>query len=117
MNRVRRLWIALIVLALLTPLGLLLPHWLHGETAWGEWDKQEIHERLGHVPQGMEREAGRWQAPLPDYGAPTQAPPPIWRQSAWYVVSGILGLAAVVGLSLLLGRWLTRHERAADVDD
>lgn len=117
MKITRRLWVALIVLALLTPLGLLLPHWLRGETAWGEWNKQEMRERLGHVPQGMEHGADKWQAPLPDYGAPGVTRRPVWQRGGWYALSAVVGLAVVVGLTLLLGRWLARHERAADVDD
>jgi len=112
----RALWIGLLVLAVLTPLGLLLPHWLHGGTAWGEWSPQEVKERTGSVPEGMARQGEAYKAPLSDYAAPRRGPHSLAHQSAWYMLAGIAGMAVVVGLMLLLGRWLTRHERAADVD-
>jgi len=113
----RKLWIALLVLALLTPLGLLVPQWFRAETAWGEWSPQEVRERTGHVPPGMAREAEKWPAPLPDYSAPGGEPAGTAARSVWYVIAALAGMGAVVGLMLLVGRWLTRHERAADVDD
>jgi cobalt/nickel transport protein len=117
MKSTRRLWIALIVLALLTPLGLLVPQWLRAGSAWGEWSPQEVRERTGSVPEGMAREAEAHEAPLPDYSAPGGEPASPLGQSVWYVIAALSGMGAVVVLMLLLGRWLTRHERAADVDD
>jgi cobalt/nickel transport protein len=117
MKITRQLWIGLLILALLTPLGLLLPQWLRGETAWGEWSPQEIKERTGSVPEGMARQADSYQAPLPDYSAPGGAPESPAAQSAWYLIAGLAGMAVVVALMLVLGRWVTRHERAADVDE
>jgi cobalt/nickel transport protein len=116
-NVKRRLWLGLLILVLLTPLGLLLPQWLRGETAWGEWSPQEIKERLGYVPHGMSRQADSYQAPLPDYSAPGGAPESPAAQSAWYLIAGLTGMAVVVVLMLALGRWLTRHEHTTDVDD
>lgn len=117
MTHTRALWIGLLILAVLTPLGVLLPHWLHGGSAWGEWSPQEIKERTGRVPEGMARQGEGYRAPLPDYGTPAGAPEGSFGQSAWYVLAGLVGMAVVVGLMLLVGRWLTRHERAADVDE
>ena len=116
MKITRRLWIALIVLALLTPLGLLVPQWLRAGSAWGEWSPQEVRERTGSVPEGMARDAEAYKAPLPDYSAPHGEPASPVRRSVWYVIAALAGMGAVVAVMWLLGRWLTRHERAADVD-
>ncbi|OQX86025.1 MAG: hypothetical protein B6D63_00965 [Candidatus Latescibacteria bacterium 4484_7] len=43
-------WIAVIVLAVLSPLGLLAI----GE-AWGEWDNETLKHLVGFVPEGMNR--------------------------------------------------------------
>ena len=62
----------------------------------------------------MERLGGLWHAPLPGYGGPGASP---LAQNLWYVVSALVGIGLVVGLSLLLGRWLARNEQSTDVDN
>lgn len=46
----KKAWISLIILAILTPLGLIAI----GE-AWGEWDNETIQKIVGFVPEGMSR--------------------------------------------------------------
>jgi cobalt/nickel transport system permease protein len=92
------LWGALGLLAFATPLGLLA-----SGTAWGEWGVDELQNMgLGFIPQGLQKFAGWWPAPLPDYGLP--------RMGAviGYVLSALVGIAAVVFLLWMLGRWLSR---------
>lgn len=113
----RRLWIGLIVLAVLTPLGLLVPHCLGGGPAWGEWSSEEVGRAAGYVPQQLHRLGGLWHAPLPDYSHPGAEHSGLLSQSLWYVVSAVVGLALVVGLSVLLGRWLAKNEQSAGVDN
>jgi cobalt/nickel transport system permease protein len=106
---------ALLVLAVFSPLGLLVPMWLRGGTAWGEWGLDELSVP---VPAGLRHLADSWHAPLPDYSAPAQTA--LVSQLGWYVASAFLGSALLVGAVLLLRRWLTRKEasddRAARVD-
>lgn len=95
--KVRRFWIALGLLLLLSPLGLLAPG-----VAWGEWGASDLKEMLGFVPRGLAGLGEVWRAPAADYavsGLPA---------GAGYVLSGLLGVAAVVGATWLLGRWLGR---------
>jgi cobalt/nickel transport system permease protein len=92
------LWGALGVLALATPLGLLA-----SGTAWGEWGVDELKNMgLGFIPQGLEKLAGWWPAPLPDYGFP--------RMGAviGYILSAVVGIALIVFLLWMLGRRLSR---------
>jgi cobalt/nickel transport protein len=113
----RKLWIGVIVLAALTPLGLLLPAWLGGGTAWGEWSADELRALVGYVPRQMGLLGNLWHAPLPDYSRPG-ATGGMLGHSLWYIVSALLGVAVVGVLSLLLGRWLARNEHSASsVDD
>lgn len=107
----RRLWIGLLVLALLSPLGLYLPELMRAGSAWGEWGLEEIRALLGYVPEGMERTAGVWKAALPDYAFPGADNGSRARLSAAYVVSAILGMAACAGGVYLVGRWLFREKR------
>lgn len=114
MNAHRKLWIGLLVLAVLSPLGLLVPAWLGAGSAWGEWSAEEIKGLIGYVPVRMERLSSLWHAPLPDYAGPGTSP---LAQNLWYVASALVGIGLVVGLSLLLGRWLARNEQSTGVDN
>jgi len=92
------LWGALGLLAFTTPLGLLA-----SGTAWGEWGVDELQNMgLGFIPQGLQKFTGWWPAPLPDYGFP--------RMGAviGYILSALVGIAVVVFLLWMLGRWLSR---------
>ena len=62
---VRNFAIGLVLLIILAPLGLLAV----GET-FGEWANEEIKEKLGFVPPGLEQLSSLWSAPLPDYAFP-----------------------------------------------
>jgi len=63
--RYRRAWITLLILAILTPLGIVA-----AGGAWGEWGIDGIKERVGFVPAGMRRAAGTGERPLQDYTVP-----------------------------------------------
>ena len=108
----RRLWIILIVLAALTPLGLWLPMRLGAADAWGEWSPEDLGEQIGFVPRGLARLANLWRAPVPDYAPAGWEDKPFGLQSAAYVASALIGIA-VCGLMIwLLGRWLTGKEQS-----
>jgi len=96
------LWGALAVTALATPLGLLA-----SGTAWGEWGVDELKNLgLGFIPQGLQKLAGWWPAPLPDYGFP--------RMGAviGYILSAVVGMALIAFLLRMIGRWLIRKNSA-----
>ena len=59
---------------------------------------------LSFIPKGIERFAGWWPAPLPDYGIP--------RMGAviGYILSAFIGMALVGALLWMLGRWLARRK-------
>ncbi len=94
------LWIGLAALALLSPLGLLA-----AGTAWGEWDVEELGERLGSLPEGLGRLSTVWSAPLPDYELPF-----LQNTTVGYVVSAIIGVTILVLITMLIGRLLGRKE-------
>ena len=54
-------WV-LLVLALVSPLGLLA-----NKTAWGEWDADGLNQLVGYIPQGITIYGGMWKAIFPDY--------------------------------------------------
>jgi len=109
MKEYRKFWVALIVLALLTPVGLYLPRLMKAGAAWGEWGIGEIRKMIGYAPAGMERDADAWKAPLPGYAPPGNTSWP--RQGLSYILSAIIGLAACGAGGYLLARWLARRKR------
>lgn len=106
----RPFWVALGVLMILTPLGILA-----AGSAWGEWSagnfadpstRQAIAAVSGNqeppqaTPEGMLRLASFWTAPFPGY-APTFMKSP----SFGYLLSAMMGVGLII-LATLLVTWL-----------
>ncbi len=90
------LWAGLGLVALLTPIGLLA-----SGTAWGEWGITELKELgFGFVPDGINRLAEWWPAPLPDYGFPRMG------AVVGYILSAIAGVGGVAALLWVFGKTL-----------
>lgn len=107
-STLKKMWIGLGVLALLSPLGLILPAKMKAGAAWGEWGTDEIGKMLGYVPRGMKKFAEFWQAPMPDYTFKGWDGLGIGMQSLAYVVSAAVGIAVVVAIAMLLGKFATK---------
>ncbi len=112
MRPYRPLLAALAVMALLTPVGLYLPEIMKAGGAWGEWGVHEIRKLVGYAPREMERSAGAWKAPLPNYSLPGQNGAPLKRRSVAYVLSAFAGIATCGGLAYLLAQRLARRKPA-----
>ena len=94
-------WGAMGLVALATPIGLLA-----SGTAWGEWGVNELKTMgLGYIPQGLQKLAGWWPAPMPDYGLPRVA------AVIGYILSAFVGIILIGTLTWLLGRWLSRKNK------
>ena len=104
MSTVKKMWLGLAVLALASPVGILLPAQLKAGSAWGEWSPEEMEKRLGFVPQGMKKLAELWQAPMPDYAFKGWDTLGLSMQSLAYVASALIGVAIIAGVVLLLGK-------------
>ena len=95
---VKNLAIGLLVLMILTPLGLLAV----GET-FGEWSNEEIKEKLGFVPPGLESLSSLWSAPLPDYALPGSEES-MTISAAAYILSAVIGVVLCAGLLYIIGK-------------
>jgi cobalt/nickel transport system permease protein len=115
----RALWGTVAALMILTPLGLLA-----AGIAWGEWGvedfndpevRQQITAASGNqpppaqIPQGLERLASVWTAPIPDY-----APPFIRTPAFGYILSAMVGTGLIILTFLLVG-WLAGKIRGHEV--
>lgn len=103
------LWIGLVALLLLTPVGVLAVG-----TAWGEWSaqdfanaeaRQQMADASGNqsppaqAPRGLQRLSSVWTAPFPAY-----APSAIRSEAFGYMLSGMFGAGLTVGSVVLIGR-------------
>ncbi len=109
----RKLWGAVALLVILTPIGILA-----GGSAWGEWSardltdstfRQQIAAASGNqtppqnTPRGLERLSSIWTAPVSRYA-------PAFIRSAFfgYFVSAMLGVGFIILFSLILS-WGVRQ--------
>ena len=98
----RNLWVGLVVLIILAPVGLLAPG-----TAWGEWGTRQLSSLgLAFIPTGMARLSGLWSAPLPGYALPA-----LKNTSLGYILSGITG-TIVIGIVAWLFTMLVTARRS-----
>jgi cobalt/nickel transport system permease protein/cobalt/nickel transport protein len=103
-NIVRNFAIGLVVLIILAPLGLLAV----GET-FGEWGSEELKEKIGYVPQGLEQLSSFWSAPLPDYAFPGgENSESMTLSAAAYILSALIGVVVCGGLLYFVGKKVAR---------
>jgi hypothetical protein len=107
MRPVAKLWIATAILAILSPLGLMLPEIFKAKPAWGEWGVDEIKELVGYIPQGLGRLSNIWTALMPDYSFRSWEVKGLLHKSIAYIISGFLGAALVALIILLIGKKLS----------
>ena len=108
-----KLWIGLGGLAVLSPLGLILPEKFKAGDAWGEWDAEKIKELVGYVPKGLGKLSSLWNAPLRDYTFKSWQNLGIKHVSLAYVVSAIIGIALCFGIVFLLGKFIVKKDLKA----
>ena len=100
MKTITKLWILIAILAILTPIGLIIPEYFKAGSAWGEWGSGEIKKLVGYAPKGLEKLSDIWAAAIPGYGTSKMS----------YILSAILGIIIVMGLTFLIGRFLGKKE-------
>lgn len=100
--------VGLMVVALLTPLGLLA-----SGTAWGEWGGEELQAQLGFLPSGLERLEAFWNRILfPDYamGGFNQS---FWQQAFGYILSAFFALLVIGIIGFVIQRFIRKSEKHA----
>ena len=103
-STVNKMWIGLAVLALISPVGIIIPDKVKAGSAWGEWSPEEIEKMLGYVPQGLKKLGELWNAPFPDYDFKGWESMGISMQSLGYIASAVIGIAVIAGITMLLGK-------------
>ena len=118
-NSLRRLWITVAMLMVLTPLGILA-----AGKAWGEWSPSELARRQvatqvtsaasnsagsSAIPAGMQRLSTLWTAPFPAY-----APTFVRSARFGYVLSAMFAVGILLLISLAAQRRVQRRHEAGD---
>jgi cobalt/nickel transport system permease protein len=108
----RKLWSALALLLILTPLGILA-----AGAAWGEWSAEDFndpavrgeiaaasanHEPPTGAPEGLSRLSSLWAAPIARY-----SPAFVRNASVGYVLSTMIGVGLIL-LTVVEVNWLAR---------
>jgi cobalt/nickel transport protein len=88
----KKLLIALVVLAVISPIGIYLPTAFNAEDAWGEWSSETVEKLVGYVPEKMKEVAELWSAPIPDYNLGDEKSS-FMVQAGSYILSGAIGIA------------------------
>jgi cobalt/nickel transport protein len=99
----RKLIIGLLILALLSPLGLILPSIFRSGEPFGESSLKQVEKGVGYTPEGMKKDEKIWKAPVKDY-ALGKEDKPAWEKSIIYIGSGLLG----IGIIALGTFWLNK---------
>jgi len=97
-------------MALLSPLGIILPEKFGAEDAWGEWGLDTLEKLLGYLPEGLKKTADIWAAPIPDYtfgGDGALLPVKILS----YIVSGIIGIILASVVMIIIAKYLFKNEK------
>lgn len=106
----KKLWLGLIVMAFLSPLGIILPEKFGAEDAWGEWGLNTLERLLGYIPEGLKRTADIWVAPIPDYtfgGEGALVTTKIFS----YIVSGIIGIILASIIMKIISKLLFKDDK------
>ncbi|GBD17057.1 Fused nickel transport protein NikMN [bacterium HR26] len=98
--RSARRWtpVIIVLLALLSPLGLLATG-----SAWGEWGSDELAQRVGYVPRGLQELESLWSAPLSGYSLPWMSGGASFAEQALaYILSAVVGIALIFAATFAL---------------
>lgn len=97
-------------MALLTPLGIILPAQFNSGAAWGEWGIAKLEQLLGYAPQGLKRLSDIWKAPIPNYNL-GGSDASVTVQLLSYLASGILGILAVGLVVFVITRLIVKNDK------
>jgi len=110
MKLTTKFWIAIAVLVVLSPLGLIIPAHFKAGGAWGEWSAGEIQKLAGYVPQGLKKLSSLWNAPMPDYTIKSWQGKGLKQLSFAYIISAAVGVLVIIAVVFILGKLLAKKD-------
>lgn len=106
----KKLWTGLLIMALLTPVGILLPEMFNAGDAWGEWGTDALEKLLGFVPEGLKKYSDLWKAPVEDYNFGGEESSTSVKLIS-YIASGIIGILVTVLVIYAISKIVIRNEK------
>jgi hypothetical protein len=106
----KKLWLILLALAIISPLGIILPRLFKARGAWGEWGPETIAKMIGYVPEGLKRMAYFWHAPISDYSLGGEGTSLVC-EVLYYTGSALLGIVLTALLVWLITKIVRNHEK------
>jgi hypothetical protein len=104
-----KIFIILFVLAACAPLGIWLPARFNAGGAWGEWSAEAVEKMIGFIPEGLKKYSDLWKPPIPDYNLGDEGST-FAVQALSYIVSGIIGIAACIGIAYALMKFVVKRK-------
>ena len=104
----KKLWGGLLIMALISPLGILLPEIFNSGDAWGEWGIVTLEKLLGFVPEGLKKYAEFWKAPVSDYNFGGEESS-VAVQVISYIASGIIGILLIALVIYMISKLLIKN--------
>jgi len=111
MKTVTKLWIGIVILAVLSPIGILIPQFFKAGDAWGEWGLDTLRGMVGYVPKGIAKISQVWKAPMPDYAIEGSSEKGLFTLSFSYIFSALTGILIVATFAFLLAKSLSKKEK------
>jgi len=105
----KKVWVAIAALIILSPLGALATG-----TAWGEWSAEELSKMVGYVPEGIAKARGSMLNVIPDYAIPGWDKT-LFQSATGYIVSAVAGLALIFIVVFLFNKFQVKGERSSDI--
>jgi hypothetical protein len=106
----KKLLAGLIIMALLSPVGIIAPRMLKSKDAWGEWSIETLKSMIGYIPEGLSKTADLWKAPVNDYQLWGETAP-LTLQILSYIFSGIAGILVVASIVIVIAKVVVKHGR------
>ncbi len=97
-------------MALISPLGIILPELFNSGDAWGEWGTDTLEKLLGFVPDGLRKYADVWKAPVPDYNLGGEESSMKVKVIS-YIASGLIGILAVAFVIYMISKLVMKNGR------
>ena len=97
------------ILAILSPLGIILPKYFDAGGAWGEWSVEEVSKQTGKEPAGMKKDAELYNAPIKDYSIGKENDS-LSKQSVYYILSGVAGAGIIILITFGISKFVSRKQ-------
>jgi hypothetical protein len=108
MKLTTKLWIGVAGLALISPIGLILPEKFKAGPAWGEWGADEVKNFVGYAPMGLKKLTSLWHSIMPNYGFKGWEGKGLAHGGIAYVAAAFIGIVLCAGIAYLIGKVLIK---------